>query len=159
MLETQQFVAAEKMLSSLLSEYDTKSIEYAHINRDLMGIFERTGRSNRVVECAEIELDILKERGLSQENDLANAYNDMGYSLCSAFRALEALPYLDTAIAIAKEHPEPECYTRFNLDRFLRNHGRANQQIKQYDKALADFEEAEGYQVKLHDANSHYDGE
>lgn len=147
------------MLSSLLSEYDTKSVEYAHINRDLMGIFERTGRSNRAVECAKIELDILKEHSLSQKNDLANAYSDLGYSLCSAFRGLEALAYLDTAIAISKEYPEPERYTKFNIDRFLRNHGRANQLIKQYDKALADSEEAEGYQVKIHGTNSHYDGE
>src|SRR5580700_2762375 len=92
MLEIQQFISAEKMLSSLLPEIDTTSIEYAHINRDLMGIFERTGRSNRAVECAEIEIGILTEHGVPQENDLANAYSDMGYSLCSAFRALEALP-------------------------------------------------------------------
>ena len=159
MLEIQHFVSAEKTLSSLLPEVDTKSADYAHISRELMGIFERTGRRNRAVECAKIEFDILTELGTPPGNDLANAYSNMGYSLCSAFRASEALPYLDKAIVVAKTHPELECYTKFNIYRFLRNHGRANQQLRQFDKALADFEEAEYFQAKLHGEKSHYEGE
>lgn len=158
MLETQQFIGAEKMLISLLPDIDESSFEYAHISRDLLGIYERTGRSIRAVECAESEFRILEESGL-KDNDVANAYSDMGYTLCSAFKASEALPYLDKAIEIAKSHPEPDCYAQFNLDRFLRNHGRANQQLKKFDDALADFKEAEDYQLKVHGEDSHYDGE
>jgi len=159
MLEIQHFISAEKSLSSLLPEVDIKSAGYAQINQDLMGIFERTGRSNRAVECAKVGFDILTGLDVPPENDLANAYSDMGYSLCAAFRASGALPYLDKAIEMAKAHPEPECYTKFNIDRFLRNHGRANQQLRRFDKALADFEEANYFQAKLHGENSHYDGE
>lgn len=168
MNEIQHFVGAERQMLDLLLDSEEGSLEFARINGDLMGIYERTGRSNRAVHFAEVEFKIVESYAGSNENilanpdvanDVANAYSDMGYSLCSAFRGTEALPYLDRAIEIAKSFPDPECYEKFNIDRFLRNHGRVCQQLGLLDKALADFEEAESYQAKKHGKNSHYDGE
>ena len=124
-----------------------------------MGIYERTGRSYRAVECAKVEFDILVEHIGLDQNDLANAYSDMGYSLRSAFKPLDALFYLDKAVDIAKSHPHPKRYTNFNIDRFLRNRGRTKQQLMGFKEALEDFAGAEYYQSKIHGENSHYDGE
>ncbi|KAM0421250.1 hypothetical protein ACHAPT_010972 [Fusarium lateritium] len=135
MLEIQHFTEAESLLLSLLPECEEESTEKVDLLRDLMGIYERTGRSTQAVKYAKKELDLLLRLGVNEDNDLANAHSDMGYSLCSAFQASEALPYLDKAIEIAKSHPESDRYTKFNIDRFLRNHGR------------------------MHGKNSHYDGE
>jgi hypothetical protein len=76
--------------------------------------------------------------------------------MLSAYNAAEGLKYLDTAVAMAKAHPEPACYRECNIDRFLRNRGRCRQQ---FDKALRDFTEAEYFQAKIHGPDSHYDGE
>lgn len=85
MLELQQFIGAESLIKSLLLDIDTDSLERARMNRILMGLFERTGRSVRALECAKIEFDIFVSLDGPEENDLANAYSDIGYSLCSAF--------------------------------------------------------------------------
>ena len=79
--------------------------------------------------------------------------------MCSAFRAEEALPFLNKAIDIAKSSPEPDWHLIFNVDRFLRNRGRVYQQLGQFNLALVDFEEAEVFQLKRHGEDSHYDGE
>ncbi|RWA07908.1 hypothetical protein EKO27_g7190 [Xylaria grammica] len=159
MLELQQFVGAEDLIKSQLPDLDSTSIEYAHMNRILMGLFERTGRSVRALECAKIEFDIFVARQGPDENDLANAYSDMGYSSCSAFKPQKALEYLDKAVEIALSYPEPQCYSSFNIDRFLRNRGRTKAQLGDFDGSLNDFTKAEYYQAKLHGENSHYDGE
>lgn len=159
MNETQQFIAAEKLLKDLLPDCNEKSLDYAHMNRILMGIYERTGRSYRAAECAKVEFDIFTEHFSPDQNDLANAYSDMGYSLCSAFKPSDALFYLNKAVDMAKSHPEPKRYTHFNIDRFLRNRGRTKQQLRRFKEALEDFAEAEYYQPKIHGDDSHYDGE
>lgn len=124
-----------------------------------MGWFERTGRSVRALECAKTEFDIFVSHKDTDKNDLANAYSDMGYSSCAAFKPQEALVYLDRAVEIARSHPEDECYQKFNIDRFLRNRGRTKAQLADYNGALDDFTQAECYQAKLHGKDSHYDGE
>ncbi|KAI1108245.1 P-loop containing nucleoside triphosphate hydrolase protein [Nemania sp. NC0429] len=159
MLEQQQFIGAETLMQNQLSNMDDSSLEYAHMNRMLMGLFERTGRSIKALKCAKLEFDIFVAHNGPEENDLANAYSDMGYSCCSAFKPQEALGYLDRAVDIALSHPEPECYRNFNIDRFLRNRGRTKAQLGDYDGSLNDFSRAEYYQGRIHGENSHYDGE
>ncbi len=58
MIEIQHFIGAEKQLLSLLPDAEDESLELATIHRDLMGIYERTGRSNRAVSCAQAEFAI-----------------------------------------------------------------------------------------------------
>lgn len=92
-------------------------------------------------------------------NDVANAWSNMGYTRVSAFEASDGILYLDKAILMAKDVPEPKRYQQFNIDRFLRNRGRANAQLQRLDDAMRDYEEAEYYQEKIHGPSSHYDGE
>ncbi|KAI0867246.1 P-loop containing nucleoside triphosphate hydrolase protein [Hypoxylon argillaceum] len=158
MLELQQFISVEALIKSQLLDIDAASLEYASMNRILVGLFERTGRSIRALECAKIEFDIFVACD-GPENDLANAYSDMGYSYCSAFKPQEALKYLDKAVDIALSHSKPDCYREFNVDRFLRNRGRAKAQLGAFGGALDDFTKAEYYQAKIHGEHSHYDGE
>lgn len=143
----------------LIPEIEEGSIEYADNTQDLMGIYERTGRSNKAVTCAKTELEIFSKQENPDENGLANVYSDVGYTLCSAFQAKEALFYLDKAINIAKGFPDPVRHKKFNLDRFLRNHARIQQQLGNFSEALSDLDEAETYQLKMHGKGSHYDGE
>jgi len=77
MIEIRHFVGAEKQLLSLLPDSDEGSLELAEISRDLMGIYERTGRSERAVASAQVEFGIFESHGLGQDNGTANAYSDM----------------------------------------------------------------------------------
>lgn len=159
LLEIQRYTGAEELLMDLIPEIEEGSIEYADNTQDLMGIYERTGRSNKAVACARKELEIFLKQEAPDENGLANVYSDVGYTLCSAFKAKEALFYLDKAIEIAKMFPEPVRHKRFNLDRFLRNHARIQQQLGNFADALNDLDEAEACQLKMHGKGSHYEGE
>ncbi|KAK0710559.1 hypothetical protein B0T21DRAFT_297995 [Apiosordaria backusii] len=159
MIETQQFLQAEAALRSVLGDVDDSSLLAATIQRSLLGLYERTGRSVKACAAAEIEFKIMEQHGILEGNTLANAHSNVGYAMVSANRALEGLKHLDAAIAMAKSHPEPECYQGYNIDRFLRNRGRCKQQMKQFDDALLDFDEAEYFQDKMHGPNSHYHGE
>ena len=94
-----------------------------------------------------------------ERNDLANAFSDMGYASIAAYEAEKGLNYLEIALAIAEQMPEPERYEKFNVDRFLRNHGRGNMLLQRYDEARVDFDKAEYYQAKIHGPDSQYDGE
>ncbi|KAI0813767.1 hypothetical protein GGR55DRAFT_702758 [Xylaria sp. FL0064] len=141
MLESQQFIGAEALIKSQLLDIDATSLECAHLNRILMGLYERIGRSVRALECAKFEFDIFVAHHSPEENDLANAHSDMG------------------AVDIALSHQEPECYRNFNIDRFFRNRGRAKAQLRDFDGSLNDFTKAEYYQAKIHEEGSHYDGE
>lgn len=159
MVETQQFLQAESALLSILGDIDNGSLLAASIQRSLLGLYERTGRSAKACNAAEIEFKILEEQGVCEGNNSANANSNVGYALVSARRATEGLKYLDVAVAMAKSHPEPKCYQEYNIDRFLRNRGRCRMQMKQFDEALRDFEEAEYFQNKMHGPQSHYHGE
>lgn len=77
----------------------------------------------------------------------------------AACEAKEGLEYLDKALALAETAPKPERYKLYNIDRFLRNHGRGNMLLGRYDEAMKDFDRAEYYQSMIHGKNSHYDGE
>ena len=83
----------------------------------------------------------------------------MGYSSIAAYEAEEDLKHLEKALAIAEAVQEPERDKAFNIDRYLRNHGRGNMLLGRYAEARADFDKAEYYQRKIHGENSHYDGE
>ncbi|KAK3295120.1 P-loop containing nucleoside triphosphate hydrolase protein [Chaetomium fimeti] len=159
MVETEQFLQAETALLSILGDLDKGSLLAATIQRGLLGLYERTGRSVKACAAAEIEFEILEKHGVSEGNDAANAKSNVGYARTSALRAAEGLKYLDAAVAIARSYPEPECYEDFNIDRFLRNRGRCKMQLKQFDEALRDFDEAEYFQDKVHGPDSHYHGE
>ncbi|KAK7398137.1 hypothetical protein QQX98_012501 [Neonectria punicea] len=159
MIEIQHFLEAESSLLSLLQEVEPGSPMAAKTHRNLLGLYERTGRSILAVEATKNELHILETLDVPRDNDLANAHNNRGYALVSAQNAVEGLQYLDTAISMAKSAPEPERYTSYNLDRFLRNRGRAKQQLGRFDDALLDFDEAERIHKMVHGPNSHYDGE
>ncbi|KAI1171207.1 P-loop containing nucleoside triphosphate hydrolase protein [Nemania sp. FL0916] len=159
MLNRQQFKSAESIIKSQLSNIDPSSLEYAHMNRILRGLFERTGRSARALECAKIEFDIFFTHHSTEENDLAHAYNDIGFSSCSAFKPQEAIGYLDQAVGIALSHPEPDRYLNFEIDQFLRNRGRSKIQLGDLDGSLDDFTKAEYYHSKIHGHNNHNDGE
>ena len=159
MVETQQFFQAEEALLSIYRDIDEGSLQAATIQRSLLGLYERTGRSVKACTAAEIELKILKKHGISEGNSLANAHSNVGYAMASALRAAEGLKHLGIAVAMAKSRPEPERYREYNIDRFLRNRGRCKMQMKQFDEALRDFDEAEYFQDKLHGPRSHYHGE
>ncbi|KAK0642962.1 P-loop containing nucleoside triphosphate hydrolase protein [Cercophora newfieldiana] len=159
MVEIQQFLQAESSLLSILGGIEAGSLLAASIQRSLLGLYERTGRSVKACSAAETEFKILETHGVYKGNDLANAHSNVGYAMASAFRGAEGLKYLDVAVAMAKAHPEPECYQDYNIDRFLRNRGRCRMQMNQFDEALRDFDEAEYYQNKFHGPNSHYHGE
>jgi tetratricopeptide (TPR) repeat protein len=159
MIEIQHFLEAETSLLSLLGDIGEDSLLAARIHRSLLSLYERTGRSNKACAAAHAEFAILQKHNASEDNSLANAYSNVGYAKLSAHRAAEGIQYLDTAVAMAKSHPEPMCYQEYNIDRFLRNRGRCRQQMYQFEEALLDFREAEYFQAKIHGPNSHYDGE
>ncbi|KAK5654766.1 hypothetical protein OQA88_6802 [Cercophora sp. LCS_1] len=140
MVETQQFLQAESAFLSILGDIDNGSLLATSIQRSLLGLYERTGRSVKACNAAEIEFKILEKQGVCKGNNQANANSNVGYALVSARRAAEGLKYLDTSVAMAKSHPEPERYQEYNIDR--------------------DFDEAEYFQDKMHGPHSHhYHGE
>lgn len=116
MVETQQFLQAETALLSILGDNYEGSLLAAIIQRSLLGLYERTGRSIKACTAAEVELKALEEHGISGGNNLANAHSNVGYSMTSALRAAEGLKHLDTAVAMAKSRPEPERYREYNID-------------------------------------------
>jgi hypothetical protein len=121
MLGIQHFLEAESSFISFLSDMDPDCLIAATIHRNLVGVYERMGRSVKACASARISLEILLKHNTFQDNELANIYSNMGYALVSAYKAAEGLSYLDTAVKLAKSCPEPECYQRYTLDRFLRN--------------------------------------
>ncbi|KAK3291921.1 P-loop containing nucleoside triphosphate hydrolase protein [Chaetomium fimeti] len=159
MVEIQHFRQAEDSLLSLLATTDKNSLPAARIHRSLIGLYERTGRSNKACAAATREFAILRKHLPDRDADMANAHSNIGYTLVSAYKASEAIAHLNTAVAIAKSHPKPVCYQDYNIDRFLRNRGRCKQQLGQLDEALQDFLEAEYYQAKIYGPGDHYDGE
>ncbi|KAL6823270.1 TPR-like protein [Trichoderma camerunense] len=158
-IEIQQFLEAERSLLSLLETAENGSVLSAKVHRSLLGLYERTGRSILAKSSASSEFAIVSKNSKSASNDVANAWSNMGYARVSAFEASDGIPYLDKAISVARSLPEPSCYQEDNIDRFLRNRGRANQQMRRFEDALRDFDEAEYYQKKIHGPKSHYDGE
>ncbi|KAK4076770.1 uncharacterized protein Triagg1_4373 [Trichoderma aggressivum f. europaeum] len=159
MIEIQHFLDAERSLLSLLETAENGSALAAKVHRSLLGLYERTGRSILAKRSASLEFDIVVKYSSSTSNDVANAWSNMGYTRVSVFEASDAITYLDEAVLMAKTVPELSCYQQFNIDRFLRNRGRANAQLGRFEDALRDFDDAEGYQKKIHGPNSHYDGE
>ncbi|QYT03110.1 hypothetical protein H0G86_010079 [Trichoderma simmonsii] len=159
MIEIQHFLEAERSLLSLLETAKNDSELAAKVHRSLLGLYERTGRSILAKSSASSEWAIVGSNLRDMSNNAANAWSNMGYTRISAFEASDGAFYLDKAISIAKDVPEPSRYQQFNIDRFLRNRGRANQQMRRFEDALRDFDEAEEYQKKIHGPNSHYYGE
>lgn len=159
MIEIQHFLDAERSLLSLLENEENSSLFAAKLHRSLLGLYERTGRSIRAKTSASLEFEIIGKGSQDAGNDVANAWSNMGYTRVSAFEASDGVPYLDKAISMAKDVPEPRRCQQFNIDRFLRNRGRANAQLRRFEDALSDYQEAEDYQEKIHGPNSHYDGE
>lgn len=123
-----------------------------------MSLYERTGRSVRAIAKAQKALE-MRDSLPTDKNDLANGFSDVGYSSVAAYEAEQGLQYLEKALSIAEAAPEPDRYKVYNIDRFLRNHGRGNMLLGRYDAAQADFDRAEYYQPMVHGKNSHYDGE
>ena len=137
---------------------DKTSLAYAYICTNLVSLYERTGRSVRAIPNAKNALEIRQTKS-HDNNDLANGFSDVGYSLVAAYEAEKGLEYLEKALALAEAVPEPERYQTYSIDRFLRNHGRGNMLLGRYKEAKADFDRAEYYQGLIHGENSHYDGE
>lgn len=159
MIEIQHFLEAERSLHLILENIEPDSLGAAKIQRSLLGLYERMGRSVKACEAAKAELAIMLKHDVPKDNELANGYSNVGYALVSAFRSAEGIPYLDEAIALARSVPEPQSYQDYNLDRFLRNRGRGKAQLGAFAGALLDFDEAERIQTKIHGLNSHYHGE
>ena len=155
----QSFVSCEHtLLLALDNIQDKTSLAYAYICNNFVSLYERTGRSVKAVQNAREALTI-RESKTKDKNDLANAFSDVGYSSIAAYEAEEGLEYLEKALALAQAVQEPERYKVFNIDRFLRNHGRGNMLLGRYSEAKADFDKAEYYQLKIHGKSSFYDGE
>ncbi|KAL7918377.1 P-loop containing nucleoside triphosphate hydrolase protein [Trichoderma austrokoningii] len=159
MIEIQHFLDAERSLLSLLENAENSPTFAAKLHRSLLGLYERTGRSIRAKNSAGLEFDIIGRYSQSVNNVVANTWSNMGYTRVSAFEASDGITYLDKAISMAKDVPEPGCYQQFTIDRFLRNRGRASEQLGRFEDALRDFDEAEYYQEKIHGPSSHYGGE
>lgn len=159
MIEIQHFLDAERTLLSLLENAENDSAFAAKLHRSLLGLYERTGRSIRAKHSASLEFEIVVRDSPSVSNDIANAWSNMGYTRVSAYEASDGILYLDKAISMAKAVSEPRRYQQYNIDRFLRNRGRANAQLQRLEVALSDFHEAEYYQEKIHGTSSHYEGE
>lgn len=130
----------------------------AYICTNFVSLYERTGRSVKAVPNAREALTI-REIKTKDENDLANGFSDVGYSLIAAYQAEEGLRYLEKALAIAEAVGEPDRYKVFSIDGLWRNHGRGNMLLGRYSEARADFDKAEYYQPKIVGENSQYDGE
>lgn len=159
MIEIQDFSDAERSLLSLLENAEDAAEFAAKLHRSLLGLYERTGRSIRAKNSATLEFDIIVKGSQSVGNNVANAWSNMGYARVSAFEASDGTSYLDKAISMAKDVSEPESYQKFNIDRFLRNRGRAYAQMGRFEDALRDFDEADYYQDKIHGPSSPYCGE
>ncbi|PTB42496.1 hypothetical protein M441DRAFT_456657 [Trichoderma asperellum CBS 433.97] len=144
MIEIQHFLDAERSLLSLLENAEDDSVFATKVHRSLLGLYERTGRSIRAKSSASLKFEIVGRYSQDAGNDVANTWSNMGYT---------------RAISMAKDVPEPKRWRQFNIDRFLRNRGRANEQLRRFEDALRDFDEAEYYQEKIHGPGSHYDGE
>ncbi|KAL9471012.1 hypothetical protein ACSS6W_008953 [Trichoderma asperelloides] len=150
---------ADIVSNSVLENAENDVVFAAKFHRSLLGLYERTGRSIRAKSSASLEFEIVGRYSQDAGNDVANTWSNMGYTRVSAFEASDGAPYLDKAISMAKDVPEPKRCQQFNIDRFLRNRGRANEQMRRFEDALRDFDEAEYYQEKIHGPSSHYDGE
>lgn len=163
LLEIQSFQDCEKALQTAESNCkDQESLAYAYLCCNFVSLYERTGRSPKAVEYALKSKAIREFLSKDQDpNDLANAHSDVGYSSVANYKAEAAIESFNEAIKIANSDKErnPEFYKTFNIDRFLRNRGRAWLLLGKVEEAQKDFTEAEGYQVKIHGENSHYDGE
>ncbi|KAF1957122.1 TPR-like protein [Byssothecium circinans] len=161
LLEIQSFQDCEKTLQKADANCEDKnSLAYAYLCCNLVSLYERTGRSPKAVEHALRSLKIREPLSKDNDkNDLANAYSDLGYSSVSNYEAKEAIKYFGKAIEIAKADNNPEFYKTFNIDRFLRNRGRAWMLLGDIEEAVKDFDEAEDYQTKIHGPGSHYHGE
>ena len=152
-------MACEHALLLLLDDIrDKTTLAYAYLCTNFVSLFERTGRSVRAIPKAKEALKIQKAK-YRNKNDLANAFSDVGYVSIAAYQAEEGLEHLEMALMIAEESPEPDRYEVYNVDRFLRNHGRGNVLLQRYEEASADFAKAQYYRSRIHGPNSHYDGE
>ena len=158
MVEIQNFSDAEKAAKSILTEANNVPRLALRNYRNLLGLYERTGRSIKAYEAAKNEYDVFIKSDLPKDNNYANAHIDVGSTLVSSFRAAEALQHLDTAVSMATDVGNPETYTVYNIDRFLRNRARAKQLLGRLDDSLADLDQAEQYQIKIHGPKSHYEG-
>ncbi|KAK0753794.1 hypothetical protein B0T18DRAFT_434388 [Schizothecium vesticola] len=92
MVETQQFLQAESALLSVLGDINNGSLLAASIQRSLLGLYERTGKSVKACRAAEIEFKILEKQRVCEGNNPANANSNVGYALVSARREV-ALGY------------------------------------------------------------------
>ncbi|OAQ60315.1 tetratricopeptide repeat domain-containing protein [Pochonia chlamydosporia 170] len=159
LIEIQQYVEAERTVLDRLDTVEDGSAFAARVHRNMVGLYERTGRSIRAKASASLEFEIVTRQSQSVDNNLANSWHNVGYTMVSAFEAADAVPYLDKAISMAEDVDESRCWQQFNIDRFLRNRARAHQQLLRFEEAVRDFEKAEYYQQKIHGSDSHYDGE
>ncbi|KAL9039792.1 MAG: hypothetical protein Q9214_004731 [Letrouitia sp. 1 TL-2023] len=159
LLEIQSFRSCEQTLKLVEKNTEDKtSLIYAYVCTNFVSLYERTGRSVRAIPNAEKALWIRQNEN-TDKNDLANGYSDVGYSSVAAYQAKEGLKNLEEALGIAAETPKPERHTIYNVDRFLRNHGRGNMLLGRFDEASKDFDRAVYFQPLIHGPNSHYDGE
>lgn len=137
---------------------DRESWLYGYICHCIVPMYELMGYSPNAVEYAKQSLAIWEKKS-TDSRELAMAHSHMCYALGSAWNGEEALAHARRAISYAEKLPEPERYTQFNLDRFLRNSGRARMALGQYDEALQDFDQAERLHKILYGPLNHYDGE
>ncbi|KAK3385841.1 hypothetical protein B0H63DRAFT_449842 [Podospora didyma] len=163
LINTDQFLNAESALVSLLGDVEPDSLEAADIQGTLVNLYEWAGWSNRALASARAALEIMLKNNVPKDNSLANAYGNVGYALVSAYRAQEAMEYLNIAVSMAKPCAVDDGSRGgggdYRVEVFLRNRGRAKQQLKRFDDALLDFDQAEHFQAKLHGLESYYDGE
>ena len=157
--EIQLFMVAERAFKSLMYSIEDKtSLLYGECCGRQIGLYERTGRTPRGIALAKKDLEI-KEAKHIDKNDLANSLSDVGYLLIASYYPEESILYLNRALNIAEQEAEPDLYRKFNIDRFLRNRGRAYMQLGDYGAALKDFSRAEYFQEKIYGKQNHFDGE
>lgn len=84
MIEIQHFLEAERSLHLILENIEPDSLGAAKIQRSLLGLYERMGRSVKACEAAKAELAIMLKHDVPKDNELANGYSNVGYALVSA---------------------------------------------------------------------------
>lgn len=107
---------------------------------------------------AQTYLDLTLRDQNATQNEVANAFSNLGLNMTGLFRLTDSLDFLDKALeCTSKETSDRK--SSFNMDRFYRNRGRALFYLGRNAEALADYATAEQWQDRLYGPNSIYLGE
>jgi tetratricopeptide (TPR) repeat protein len=132
---------------------------YAHLMHSAGSLEHRRGRYPKAYTHFEQVLAIRKKHARPGTNELANAYSGMTMALVGLYRGNEAINFANSAISVFQDKSEEEKLAKFNVDRYLRNRGRAFFYMGKFEESKADVIEAAQWATKIYGPNSHYHGE